>query len=87
MHTTSIDKTNIIKKFSKHIELSNVSLQEWKIGIASLERVSRLEVQDEISYQCCDMDLAKEVLFHFIAQGVQTCKMSKPNSNGIYIYK
>ncbi len=87
MHTTTVDKTNIIEKFSKQIELSNAPYNQWKIGIASLERVSRLEVQEEISYQFCDMDTAKEILFNFIAQGVQTCKSSKSNFNGIYLYR
>lgn len=87
MHTTTVNKTNIIEKFSNQIELSNTPYNEWKIGIASLERISRLEVQEEISYQFCDMDTAKEILFNFIAQGVQTCKMSKSNFNGIYLYR
>ncbi|HET8859457.1 hypothetical protein [Marivirga sp.] len=87
MHTTTVDKTNIIEKFSNQIELSKAPIKEWKIGIASLERVSRLEVQEEIFYQICDMDTAKEILFNFIAQGVQTCKMSKSNFNGIYLYR
>lgn len=87
MHTTTVNKTNIIDKFNHQIELSETAAHEWKIGIASLERVSRLEVQEEISYQMCDMDTAKEILFHFIAQGVQTCKMSKSNFNGIYLYR
>jgi len=87
MQTTTVNKANIIEKFSKQIELSNTSYHEWKIGIASLERVSRLEVQEEISYQFCDIDTAKEILFNFIAQGVQTCKMSKSNFNGIYLYR
>lgn len=87
MHTSIVNKTNIIEKFSNQIELSNVPFQDWKIGIASLERISRLEVNEEISYQFCDIDTAKEILFNFIAQGVQTCKMSKSNFNGIYLYR
>jgi hypothetical protein len=87
MHTATVNKTNIIEKFSKQIELSDAPYQEWKIGIASLERVSRLEVQEEISFQFCEIETAKEILFNFIAQGVQTCKMSKSNFNGIYIYR
>jgi len=87
MHTSTIDKTNIIKKFTNHMEGSNASFNEWKIGIASLERVSRLEVKEEILYQFCDINTAKEILFNFIAQGVQTCKMSKSNFEGIYIYR
>ncbi|ADR21699.1 hypothetical protein MATR_06680 [Marivirga tractuosa] len=87
MHTTTVNKTNIIEKFSNQIELSNTPYNEWKIGIASLERISRLDVQEEILYQFCDMDTAKEILFNFIAQGVQTCKMSKSNFNGIYLYR
>ncbi|WMN12683.1 hypothetical protein QYS49_34285 [Marivirga salinae] len=87
MHTTTVDKTNIIEKFSNQIELSKAPFHEWKIGIASLERISRLEVQEEIVYQFCEIDTAKEILFNFIAQGVQTCKMSKLNFNGIYLYR
>lgn len=87
MHTITDEKTKIIDKFSQIIEISDVNPNEWKIGIASLERVSRLEVKEEIVYQFCDIELAKEILFNFIAQGVQTCKMSKSNFNGIYLYR
>jgi hypothetical protein len=87
MHTTAVNKLNIIEKFNKQIELSNSAFQDWKIGIASLERISRLEVKEEIVYQFCDIDTSKEILFNFIAQGVQTCKMSKSNSNGVYLYR
>jgi hypothetical protein len=87
MHTTISKKTTIIDKFNSLIELSGGNSNEWKIGIASLERASLLSVKEEIAYQKCDIDEAKEILFHFIAQGVQTCNMSKSNFNGIYLYR
>ncbi len=87
MHSTTIDKTSIIKKLSTIIEQSEVPANEWKIGIASLQRITLLEVNEEIHYQICDLEEAKEILFNFIAQGVQTCKMSKGNTNGIYLYR
>ena len=87
MHIVSVEKTNVIDKFTQTIELSGASAHEWRIGIASLERASLLNVREEIFYQKCPMDQAKEILFHFIAQGVQTCSMSKSNFNGIYLYR
>lgn len=87
MHTTTHHKTSIIQKFSNQIDSSDSPLNDWKIGIASWERISRLEIQEEMLYKVCDINLAKEILFHFIAQGVQTCKMSKSNYDGIYLYK
>ncbi|MGJ3236574.1 hypothetical protein [Marivirga sp.] len=87
MHTTISKKTTIIDKFNSIIELSEGDTNEWKIGIASLERASLLNVKDEITYQKCGIDEAKEILFHFLAQGVQTCNMSKSNFNGIYLYR
>jgi hypothetical protein len=87
MHTTTVNKTNVIDKFTQTIELSGASAREWKIGIASLERASLLNVKEEIFYQKCPIDEAKEILFHFIAQGVQTCNMSKSNFNGVYLYR
>jgi hypothetical protein len=87
MHTTISKKNIIIDKFNSIIELSRENTNEWKIGIASLERASLLNVKDEITYQKCEIDEAKEILFHFIAQGVQTCNMSKSNFNGIYLYR
>ena len=87
MHTAVSNKMNVIEKFTNQIELSNADFNQWKIGIASLERASLLHVKEEISYQMCNIDEAKEILFHFIAQGVQTCNMSKSNFNGIYLYR
>lgn len=87
MHTNTIDKISIIEKLSNIIEQSEVPAHEWKIGIASLQRITLLEVHEEIHYQICDLEEAKEILFNFIAQGVQTCKMSKSNFNGIYLYR
>jgi len=87
MHITSVEKTSVIDKFTKTIEISGASAHEWKIGIASLERASLLNIKEEIFYQKCPIDEAKEILFHFIANGVQTCTMSKSNSNGIYLYR
>jgi len=87
MHTATVEKTSIIDKFTQTIELSGASAHEWKIGIASLERASLLNVKEEIFYQKCPINEASEILFHFIAQGVQTCNMSKSNFNGIYLYR
>ena len=87
MHTATVEKTSVIDKFTQIIEISEASAHEWKIGIASLERASLLNVKEEIFYQKCPMNEAGEILFHFIAQGVQTCNMSKSNFNGIYIYR
>ncbi len=87
MHTTTIEKTSIIEKFSSIIDQSEAPSQEWKIGIASLQRITLLEVHEEIHYQICELEEAKEILFNFIAQGVQTCKMSKANFSGIYLYR
>ncbi|WKK82224.1 hypothetical protein [Marivirga arenosa] len=87
MHTAVSKKENIIDKFSSLIDLSGGNSSEWKIGIASIERASLLNVKDEISFQKVQIDEAKEILFHFIAQGVQTCNMSKSNYNGIYLYR
>ncbi|WKV12819.1 hypothetical protein [Marivirga harenae] len=87
MHIATVEKISVIDKFTQTIELSGASAREWKIGIASLERASLLGVKEEIYYQKCPIEEAKEIVFHFIAQGVQTCNMSKANFNGIYLYR
>ncbi|GAA5031830.1 hypothetical protein GCM10011506_25020 [Marivirga lumbricoides] len=87
MHTTTIDKEAIIEKLATIIEQSEAPASEWKIGIANLQRISLLNVNEEIHFIVCDLELGKEVLFNFIAQGVQTCKMSKANADAIYLYR
>jgi hypothetical protein len=87
MHTTTIDKTSILEKLTSIIEKSDAPAHEWKIGIASLQRITLLPINEEIHFQICDLEEAKEILFNFIAQGVQTCKMSKHNANAIYLYR
>ncbi|MBK6266743.1 hypothetical protein JKA74_16990 [Marivirga sp. S37H4] len=81
------DKEVILNKLNTLIKESNTSVSDWKVGIASLQRVSLLNVQEEIYYQNCEKEIAIEIMFNLIAAGVQTCKMSKSNFNGIYLYR
>ena len=74
MHTTAVNKLNIIEKFNKQIELSNSAYQDWKIGIASLERISRLEVKEVIVYQFCDIDTSKKF---YLILSLKVCKHAK----------
>lgn len=81
------DKEIIIDNFSKQIELSDAPHSEWKIGIASLERASRSNINMQFCYMFCDINTAKEIQFHFICLGVSTCDKSKSDFHGIYLYR
>jgi len=87
MQAVTTKKESIIKKFEKLISISDTEPNTWRIGIGSLQRASLLNVGDEIVYQKSPIDEATEIMFHFIAQGVKTCNMSKSNFNGIYLYR
>ena len=87
MQAVATNKEAIIKKFDKHITLSEQGHNNWRIGTGSLQRASLLNVSEEIIFLKCAMDEAAEIMFNFIAQGVRTCNMSKSNQNGIYLYR
>ena len=86
MKTAATNKEHTIGKLHAIISNSETEHNKWKIGMASIQRLSLLSVPNEIHYFPQDALIANEVLFHFMAQGVQVCKLSKVHSDGVYIY-
>ncbi len=87
MPLTTETKEETISRINQIIAHYKGNKRNWRIGTASIQRLTLLNVQEELHYFSQDAIIANEIVFNFIAQGLQVCNMSKLHSDGIYLYR
>jgi len=87
MPVTTETKEETISRIDQIITQYKGNKKNWRIGTASIQRLTLLNIQEELHYFSQDAIIANEVVFNFIAQGIQVCNLSKIHSEGIYLYR